>query len=302
MTANRNKTPTRAANCLADGVPPVYNPPLTVQQSVSGFVGGNPDLKPEVGDTLTYGFVWQPSFLSGFSLSVDRFKIEIADVISEVGRQTKADLCYDTTERLFCEDLTRGVNSNQPGNWALLTVNDQFLNVAALDVSGADVDIGYSFGLGSDEQLGKLRLRVVGTFYDKADQTPRVGDPTVDLLGYAGGSTSDQGWLKRQFVSDVTWSMRGVGVTLHSRYLPRTNMAQGLNADFPKIGSRVYHDLRFSYDFGEGRETYFGVDNVMDLDPPFFATGTSGTQALDTIPAYYDVFGRSYFGGVRWKF
>ena len=301
MEVNRNQNATRAANCLADGVPAGYDPPLTVRQSVSGFIGGNPDLKPEVGDTLTYGFVWQPSFLSGFNLSVDRFQIEIADVISEVGRQIKTDLCYDTTERLFCEDVTRGVNSNQPGAYALLAVDDQLLNVAELDISGVDVDIGYGFGLGSDEQLGKLKLRVVGTFYDKANQTPRVGDPTIDLLGYAGGSTSDQGWLKRQFVSDVTWSFRGFGATWHARYLPKTYMAQGFE-EFPKIGSHVYHDLRFSYDFNQGSQVYFGVDNVGDKDPPIFASSASGTQALDTIPAYYDVFGRSYFGGVRWKF
>ncbi len=190
--ARRNQNATRAANCLADGVPANYAPPLTVEQSVSGFVGGNPNLTPEVGDTLTFGFVWQPSFLQGFSLSVDRFEIDIEDVINTVGRQTKADLCYDTAERLFCDDLNRGVNSNTPGNWALISVNDQLLNVAAVNISGLDVDVGYGFGLGSDEQLGRLRLRFVGTFYDKADQTPRVGDPTEDFLGYAGGSTSDQ--------------------------------------------------------------------------------------------------------------
>src|SRR5262249_8076014 len=69
----------RAANCAADGVAANYAPPLTVEQSVGGFVGGNPGLNPETSDTLTFGFVWQPSFLSGFNLSVDRFKIDVDD-------------------------------------------------------------------------------------------------------------------------------------------------------------------------------------------------------------------------------
>jgi iron complex outermembrane receptor protein len=300
-TARRNLNATRAANCLADGVPANYAPPLTVEQSVSGFVGGNPNLTPEIGDTLTYGLVWQPSFLQGFSLALDRFEIEVEDVINTVGRQNKADLCYDTAERLFCEDLTRGVNSNTPGNWALLTVNDQLANVAVVDISGLDVDIGYSMGLGSDDQLGRLRFRVVGTFYDKADQQARVGDPVQDFLGYAGGSTSDQGWLRRQFVSDVGWSFRGFGVNWHARYLPKTFMAPGFE-EFPKIGTHIYHDLRFNYNFSEGSQVYLGVNNVGDKEPPFFATSASGTQALDTIPAYYDVFGRSFFGGVVVKF
>jgi outer membrane receptor protein involved in Fe transport len=78
-------------------------------------------------------------------------------------------------------------------------------------------------------------------------------------------------------------------------------MAPGFEA-FGKVGSHVYHNVRFNFDFKEGSEVYLGVNNVFDKEPPFFASGASGTQALDTIPAYYDVFGRTYFGGVRVKF
>jgi outer membrane receptor protein involved in Fe transport len=60
--------------------------------------------------------------------------------------------------------------------------------------------------------------------------------------------------------------------------------------------------MRASLGFGDSSEVYLGVTNVFDKEPPFFATSTSGTQALDTIPGFYDVFGRSYYGGVRVKF
>ena len=53
---------------------------------------------------------------------------------------------------------------------------------------------------------------------------------------------------------------------------------------------------------GKDAEIYLGVTNLADKKPPVFASGTSGTQALDTVPGYYDVFGRSYFAGVRAKF
>jgi iron complex outermembrane recepter protein len=300
-TAPANANATRNANCLADGVPANYTPPQSVVQSVGGFVGGNPDLAPEVGDTLTFGFVWQPAFLPGFNFSVDRFQIEIEDVITTVGRQLKADLCVDTVERLFCEDVIRGPNVNQdPSIGALISVNDQLINVASLDVSGYDVEAGYRFKLGGGD-FGDLTARIVATIYDKADNVPLPGEDTIDFLGYAGGSTSDQGWIKRQAMADVRWSFRGFGAGWHARYISPSFMGPGAE-DFGKIGSHVYHDVRFSFDFGEGSQVYLGVDNVFDKEPPFFATGFSGTQALDTIPAYYDVFGRQYFGGVRLKF
>jgi iron complex outermembrane receptor protein len=80
-------------------------------------------------------------------------------------------------------------------------------------------------------------------------------------------------------------------------------MALGTTAEgFPKIGSHTYHNVRVGYEFAKDSEVFAGVTNLFDKQPPFFASGTSGTQALDTIPAYYDIFGRSYFVGVRAKF
>jgi outer membrane receptor protein involved in Fe transport len=287
------------ANCAADGLPPNYDPTQAVQQSVGGFVGGNTALEPEVGDTLTFGFVWQPTFLPGFNLSVDRFRIDIEDVINTVGRQTKADLCYSTADRLFCDALTRGPNVNQdPTIPALISVDDQLINVAKVNVAGFDIEAGYQFNLGS---VGRLSLRGLMTIYDKSEVTPIPGQDAIDYLGYAGGSTSDQGWIKRQAVTDIRWTYRSFGVGLHSRIIARSKMGVGFE-EFPEIGTHIYHDIRFNYDFGEGSQVYLGVDNIADKDPPFFASSSSGTQALDTIPAYYDVFGRTFFGGVKYKF
>lgn len=296
-----NDNAIRAANCASEGISPTYNPPQTVRQSVSGFVGGNPDLDPEVADTLTFGIVFTPTFLEGFSISVDRFNIEVEDVINTVGRQLKVDLCYDTTERLFCDDIVRGPNANVAETYTLQAVNDQSINVATMEISGYDVEAGYSFDLGSDGQFGEIDLRALMTFYDKADVTALPGQPVTDYLGYAGGSTSDQGWIKRQGTINVGYKFGPFEGRWNSRYIGRSFMGVGAE-EFGEVGSHFYHDVRFAYNFGEGSQVYLGVDNVADKDPPFFASGFSGTQALDTIPAYYDIFGRTYFGGIRLKF
>ena len=34
--------------------------------------------------------------------------------------------------------------------------------------------------------------------------------------------------------------------------------------DWGKVGSHLYHDVRASFDFGEGSQVYLGVDNVFD--------------------------------------
>lgn len=298
--SRRNANPTRAANCATDGVPADYAPVLSIEQSVAGFAGGNPNLKPEEATTRTYGFVYTPSTLKGFSLAVDRFEIQMEDIISSVARQTAVNLCYDTTSRLLCGTRTRGTHPLLPGaNYVLQSVNATLQNVAEFDLKGVDLDLRYSFKTG----FGDMDLSTLATFYDKALLLPLEGQPTVDLLGQAGGSTALQGNIKFSATGNIGWRKGAFRANWNMRHIGRADMAVGTTeAGFPKIGSHTYHNLRGVYTASKSVELYAGVTNAFDKKPPVFASGTSGTQALDTIPGFYDVFGRSYFVGANLKF
>jgi outer membrane receptor protein involved in Fe transport len=293
-------------NCLAAGVPLGYVVPQQTAQSVSGFVTGNPDLDPERANTTTIGVVFTPRLIEGFSFSIDHFKIDLKDAISEVGRQNRADLCYNTVERLYCDSVTRGATPTVPGGYALTAVDDATLNLGRYVIGGYDIETTYRFDLSrfitGDRDFGAISLRAAMTIYDQADQVTLPGEPLTDLLGFAGGSTTDQGWIKRQGVLDTTYKLGRISANWHMRYVGSTNMAQFLDPEFRKIGTYLYHDLRFGFEFKKNSEAYLGVTNLADKDPPFFASSASGTQALDTIPAYYDVFGRSFFAGARVRF
>jgi iron complex outermembrane recepter protein len=305
--ARRNANATRASNCAADGVPGTYAPLLIVEQSVAGVIGANPNLAPEVGTTLTYGVVLTPSLIDNFAISIDRFAIDLEGIINTVGRQTKANLCYDSVDRLFCNDLTRGTHPTEAGPYVLRAVNDQLLNISATEIAGIDVAADYAFEVsklfGSDSEYGRLSLRTMLTFYDKAEQVPLPGQATVDLLGAAGGSTTDQGFLRRAGTFNARYAYKDFSFNWNLRHIGRAKMAPDgfLPAGFPDVGSHTYHNVRLGLTWGDS-DFYIGVNNLFDKEPPFFATGVSGTQAMDTIPAYYDVFGRTVFGGFRAKF
>jgi iron complex outermembrane receptor protein len=295
----RDANPTRAANCAADGIPADYAPPLVVEQSVSGLTGGNANLKPEEGNTLTYGLVWEPS--KNFSMSIDRFDIKIDDIITTVSRQTSVNLCYDTPNRLLCDAVTRGTNPLIPGaNYVLTEVNEQLQNVAKQHIAGVDIDVKYAMKMAG---WGDLDMSLITTLYDKATLLPLAGEQELSLLGQAGGSTTDQGWIRMTANANLGWRYGKFKTNWNLRHIGRADMALGTTAEgFPKIGSHTYHNVRVGYEFAKDSEVFAGVTNLFDKQPPFFASGTSGTQALDTIPAYYDIFGRSYFVGVRAKF
>ncbi len=58
-------------------------------------VVGNPNLTPEIGRNTTIGAVYaNPSWLPGFSVSVDYYKIKVTDVISSLGAAQIVDLCF----------------------------------------------------------------------------------------------------------------------------------------------------------------------------------------------------------------
>ena len=300
--ARRNNNPIRAANCAADGVPADYNPPVVIEQSVSGLSGGNPNLAPEKGTTLTFGLVWQPTFAKGFSLSIDRFDIDIEGAITTLSRGTAVNKCYDTVSRLYCDVITRGTNPVLPGaTYVLTSVNEQLANIASYKIKGVDIDMRYGFKL--PRTMGDMDLSLLATVYDKASLTPSAGDPPDNLLGQAGGTTSDQGWVRFTANANVGWKYQNLSMNWNLRHIGSADMDLSSAADgFPKIGAHTYHNVRVGYQVNKDIEVYGGITNLFNKQPPFFGSGRSGTQALDTVPGYYDVFGRSFFAGVRARF
>ncbi|MEZ5459280.1 MAG: TonB-dependent receptor [Steroidobacteraceae bacterium] len=281
----RTLNATRATNCTADGVPSDYNPGQIIEQSVEGLTGGNPALGPEEGTTLTYGFVWTPSFAPGLSVSVDRFQIEVEDIITTVSRQTAVDLCYD--QRLFCDVVTRGTSPLLPGaSYVLRAVNEQLQNVASYDIRGIDVDLRPSPDLGRRSAWrpvghDALRPRRSGTAAGRSDARP----------ARHRGWQHDRPGLHR---AGTRAKLLAASSTRHGRVGSsgaRRPAFGTREAGFPGIGFKSYHALRLGYAFREGSEIFVGANNLFDEDPPFFCSGCSGTQALDTIPGYYDIFG-----------
>lgn len=285
-------------NCAAAGIPADYDPILLIKQGVRGFEGGNVNLKPEVATTLTYGFVFQPTFLKGFSLSVDRFDIKIDDVISTIGRQISADNCYSKGQ--FCNNVRRGPTPLLPGaNYVLLAVDDKNDNLAQLGTSGFDIETRYGFKLGA----GNMDLSLSATYYDDAFKIALPGQAKIDLLGQAGGSTSDQGYIRLTGSMNVGYKIGGLRTNWNLRYIGSAEMnTSSKAAGFPAIAAHTYHNVRATYDVSKNFEVSAGITNLLDQSPPFFGSGRSGTQALDTIPGYYDVFGRSFFAGLKMKF
>ncbi|HEU4614306.1 MAG TPA: TonB-dependent receptor, partial [Kofleriaceae bacterium] len=124
---NITSNPAREKNCRDAGIPTtityVDNSGNTVtqpwtntpQSGVVGINSGNPNLRPEKGDSITLGAVVQPSFMPGFALTVDYWRIKVRDVISGLSGQQIINRCYDDPTGInneFCAAIARQTSTN----------------------------------------------------------------------------------------------------------------------------------------------------------------------------------------------
>ena len=305
-------TATRAANCLADGIPVGFtNDPANVATTELRSAG-NSTLIEEEARTTTIGVVLQPRFVPGLAITVDYYEIDIDQVISSLTAQQIVDNCYDaaTLNNIFCPLVFRDPTTNffftsisTPPNPGPIGagVLQQSLNFAGEKARGIDMDISYQFELGN---IGRFSTRFLGTYVRQRDDFPflndpdrpdqlveELGDPKYSFnldLGYVRGPfTVDYGmrWIESQYINNIE-NIRFVGGR------PPTN------PDFAErqfTGSVMYHDIRFGYQMRDNLNLYFGVDNIGDRLPPLGFTGITEGGGI------YTNTGQFFYGGVKWK-
>jgi outer membrane receptor protein involved in Fe transport len=300
-------SPTREANCRAAGVPGTYN--FEYLQTLGFLSGGNANLEAETSDSYTLGFVLQPHWVRGLSLTVDFFDIAVNNTISSVGAQDIINNCYDATslDNQYCALFQRnGATTGPRGEVAYQILENNLragpLNYAKLKVRGIDVELGYR---GAISNLGNLSTRAIFTHNFRNDSYLDPSDPeTRDQdLGELGFPKDEAQWSVDFQTGPVTlgYKMRYVGKMTFASW-EATHSIQGRppeDADYSDIAwypSTFYHNARVQIDVNKSYNLYFGVDNLLDTKPPLGTTGAGFGSAI------YDNVGRFLYAGFVAKF
>ena len=264
--------------------------------------GGNPNLDPESADTYTYGVVFTPSFLPGFSLSVDYYSIEVTDLISSVGAANTLDSCYGDNDPVSCAKINRSAGGQiwVGGGY----VEDFNVNIGGLEVSGIDIVSNYRFNLDAlgMEDLGSVSLNFVGSILEKNDTDPGAGQAIDECAGKYGNDcgTPKPEWRHR---ARATWETPwDASVSLTWRYIGEVHLQAPVSARIDyNFEAENYFDLSANWEVLDGVSVRGGVNNVFDNDPQLSrSVGTTGNG--NTYPQTYDSFGRYIFMGVTLDF
>lgn len=266
LIANNDPSgPIRAANCLADGIPVGFTDPLSAR--FTGVTSGNPDLKEEEADTLTIGFVFQPTFLDGLSLSVDFWDIEITDAISAVSAQDIVDNCYDspTFPNDFCALIRRDRDAASPQFLGLEFLRQTQLNFGKIESSGVDFGVTYAFELAAS-------AFEVGVQGSKVNEIDFFFDP-----GDLSAVNPELGEIRRPELSGTAWVSWGFG-PVYVRWTSLYQDSQGLadveieTADF-EYGPAGFsddfwsHDISAQWDINDQIQVFGGINNITDEIP-----------------------------------
>ncbi len=282
-------------------IPAGANAPVTGSQQFVQNAFGNPDLMPEKANSWTLGGVFTPSFLPGFSASVDYYQIKIKDAIGSITAQQTVDLCYDQGVAAYCPNI-KFVNG------ALSTIDLTPINFSTQKTSGLDFEASYAFPIGP----GQFRIHGQATHYIENVIDDGISFP-IDYAGVlSSGTYASPDWVYRVSafyeLDDVTFNLVGRGFTngVYSNEWIECNgncpasTAQNRTINDNNINGALYFDGSVDFKFpalnGTGHLTFI-VSNLLDKDPVLVGNGPDGNN----VPAYaqtnrsrYDVIGRTF--------
>jgi outer membrane receptor protein involved in Fe transport len=269
-----------------------------VNNSLTILPSPNPGLQSELGDTITTGFVYQPSFaewIDGVQLAVDSFEIDLGASIGLYGGQAIVNDCFATQNPFACSLVKRDPATNQ-----IQQILNVQTNSGGAQTRGVDVELQYAMepDFFSAESESFTARAMVGYLAERSTTTAagiytnfvgRISTPEYTALATFNYNIADFGVMLQTTYYDSTISNgNNEGLTGAN-----SNWIEGVDVDDNTVASQTIFNLGLNY----GREltdggdwmVSFNINNLFNREPPIIA-GTGG-QALSNS---HDQFGRRY--------
>jgi iron complex outermembrane receptor protein len=278
---------TIAANCRAQGIPADWTQPAS-QLKISQ--GGNPALKAETSDNVSFGVILTPSIIPNLRVALDWYDIEIEDAISTPDAVQVITTCYESTGLTApeCSRIGRG-----PGR-DVVRFDLLLENLDRVETSGIDINTSYMF----DTPYGALNFDWLVTWLDEFTETTatgavakRAGLVTCDVCDFSAYPE----WRSYFNVGmDITENWSG---NFTWRYIDAMDIEDGIGVEgytftTPSIS---YLDAFVTYETDKTKYMV-GVENIADKQPPYVPGTANNTSTV------YDYLGRTMFARATVRF
>jgi iron complex outermembrane receptor protein len=309
---------------------PVVTPGLLDQfTGNSSFIArvsstGNPNLAPETANSQGIGAVYKPSFVPGFSMSLDYWKTDVHGEITSLSGTQAIQECFAGNAQA-CGFITRQGPATLPGIGAFAGQNfapiafiaTSYVNIANVNSSGLDEFLAYRFPLKSIVPFfdGNMTLRYDGSYYFKAVNNPGLPGslPNFSAPYWRGNLTSmyeKDNWtfgLTARYASKNTYIGSNLPQTIvcgmacpASSSLP----ANFTTTNFILGSSTLYFDLNAARSFtvkGADAQLYLNIRNLFNRSPLITGIGSEPYAGHQSSVGGDDTLGRIIRVGLRVK-
>lgn len=326
--------PGLAALCIATGAPAsaIGNIPAPSSGQIDTTTSGNRNLQVEKADTYTFGGVFTPTFVKRLAVTADYFNIKVKNAITNPASGDILNGCYSATlnpgyvNNSFCALIVRNALNGSLNAGGLPGVILAGSNLGVIHTAGVDWGVTYKllpsdFGISRD--IGSLSFSVNGTWlnyyhfqatpnainrdctnrYSTNCTNPRPGFKYNTRATYSYGPF-DVSLLWRHIGAVGLEPYQAVAITPLSTPQPGGPNPTTVLEQFRHIKAYNYFDLSLRASIGSNVELTLTVDNVGDKQAPLLGSGVGGTAFNNgnTFPTEYDILGRTYTMGARFKF
>jgi iron complex outermembrane receptor protein len=262
------------------------------QSTTPYLTGANPNLKPETSKSYTFGFVYSPSWFTGFNINADYYRIRVNNVITLPSANSILTNCYVLGETQQCDQFQRNASTGQIINLLQAVTNEGFV-----DERGTDLGMSYVF---PDTPVGKFKIDTTGTYitslYEEATSGPgsqvvsyNVGtyDPILGPV-WRFRDTTNLNWSFGSFAA--TWTIRYYSALKEAcrsdqasmgMYFPCTN-PNGIVQDGTegpgeyRQGGLAFNDLQLSWKAPWKGQISLGATDVFNRRAPLSYVGAGG--------------------------
>lgn len=247
---------------------------------VSVTSGGNPNLKNEISNTTTWGLVFQPDYIKGLTVTVDRVEVALTDGLVSFSPASFAVNCYDLGDASACATFSR----NALGY--LTQARSTTFNAGLITWNGDIWNINYRFPLGAawDKELGTLELGAEVT------HTTRYDVSNNGITHTRSDGTTSVPDIRARF--DVRYSKGPLRLFYSAYYLPSVKSSYTDTIEttpVPVVASNTVHNVSAQYNYKK-YTLRAGVNNLTDQGPSF------------PTRTYGDIMGRQMYVGLRARF
>ncbi len=265
---------------------------------------GNPDLKPEESETLSYGVVLESHFIpeafGRLTFTVDYWKVKQKGLIGVFGEGNALILDYLLRQQgssnpnviratPTADDVAAFLGTGLTAAGQVLYVNDKYTNLQPQDVEG--LDLGLIWRLNTD-RLGSFDLSLNAAHLLKYYQQPSAGiaellkaraegkiNAATTITG-GGDLLNQNGRPEWKGSASLTWRYKQVTVGAFTQYVGSyddTDLVDSSGVAW-SVDSQLTGNLYGEYEVPKAdTRLRVGVRNITNEQPPLTSTGYDGS-------------------------